>query len=253
MSSQNTIGYRCVCGTTIEIDATMPGRCGTCGRPYGGAVADPSLSMTIGMPVVPVDAEDEMTGTSLDHFTITDRLGGGGMGTVYRALDESLQRYVALKVLRAGGEGSTGSLQVERLLQEARAQARISHPNVVHIYFVSRDEQLPYLAMELVPGDTLKQRLESGPLAYGQVVEVGLQIATALAESAKLDIVHGDIKPANILLSGPVANLSDFGLAQRLSRRRARRRNAGLHGAGSLSRRTGRHSIGPVFVWCNVV
>jgi uncharacterized RDD family membrane protein YckC len=183
------------------------------------------MSMTIGMPadvsVEPVDPEDdEMIGRSLDHFTIIDRLGGGGMGTVYRALDESLQRYVAIKVIRQQGikDGSTDPLQLDRLLQEARAQARVNHAHVVHIYFVSRNEQLPYLAMELVPGHSLATRLKEEPMPYAEVTRIARQIAEALRESAQFDIVHGDIKPANILMHEGNAKLSDFGLSQRMSR-----------------------------------
>ncbi|HEX6984815.1 MAG TPA: serine/threonine-protein kinase, partial [Planctomycetaceae bacterium] len=158
----------------------------------------------------------------LGHFRVVGRLGRGGMGDVYRALDESLQRYVALKVLRPTANGpAAGSVGPARLLQEARAQARVNHPGVVHIYYVSPDPERPFLAMELVPGPTLADRLKAGPLPYAETVDVALQIARALRHAARYDVVHGDIKPGNILLAGDGGvKLSDFGLARRLSGRR---------------------------------
>lgn len=228
MATTNTISYRCVCGTTFHVDVSAGGKCDECGRAYSATAVSASMSMTIGMPgdveVDPVEPEDdEMIGRSLDHFTIIDRIGGGGMGTVYRALDESLQRYVAIKVIRRRStkDGSTDAIQLDRLLQEARAQARVNHANVVHIYFVGRDEAMPYLAMELVNGRSLATRLSQGPMSYTEVARIARQIASALRESAQYDIVHGDIKPANILMADGVAKLSDFGLAQRMSRRTA--------------------------------
>lgn len=225
MPSTKLIDYRCVCGATVQVEPDRGGTCEKCDRAYTANAVNASMSMTIGMPsdvaIEPVEPEDdEMLGRALDHFTIIDRVGGGGMGTVYRALDESLQRYVALKVIRRDRPtgGSSGTLQFDRLLQEARAQARVNHPHVVHIYFVSRDETMPYLAMELVGGRSLATKLEEGPMPYAEVVRIGLQIADALRESAQFDIVHGDIKPANILMQEGNAKLSDFGLAQRISR-----------------------------------
>ncbi|MBA3314789.1 MAG: protein kinase [Planctomycetaceae bacterium] len=156
------------------------------------------------------------------HFRVVGRLGRGGMGDVYRALDESLQRFVALKVLRPSEHGGlAGSVGPMRLLQEARAQARVNHPGVVHIYYVSQDPQQPFLAMELVPGTTLSDRLRSGPLPYARTIDIALQISRALRQAARYDVVHGDIKPGNILLApdGGV-KLSDFGLARRLSGKR---------------------------------
>jgi len=155
----------------------------------------------------------------LGHFRVVSRLGRGGMGDVFRALDESLQRYVALKVLRPGADGSTGPSGLPRLLQEARAQARVNHPGVVHIYYVSPDPERPFLAMELVGGSTLADRLKSRPLPYAVVIDVALQIARALRHAARYDVVHGDIKPGNILLAGDGGvKLGDFGLARRLSK-----------------------------------
>jgi uncharacterized RDD family membrane protein YckC len=125
---------------------------------------------------------------------------------------------VALKVITER-KGRQNSQQVERLLNEARSQARVNHPNVVHIYYVSRDAEAPFLAMELVHGPTLAARLRAGPFRFAEIVRFAVQIVEALQQAALFDIVHGDIKPGNILLSdGESVKLSDFGLARRLSR-----------------------------------
>ena len=220
INPNTSLPFLCVCGRTIQVDARKGGHCDECGREHSGHAVNVSMSMTIGLPSAAESEsveDDEMLGQSLDHFRIIDRLGGGGMGTVYRAMDESLQRYVAIKIIRRSKRRPDETDHVERLLQEARAQARVNHANVVHIYFVSRDKQRPYLAMELVPGPTLAERVTDGPLPYVEVVRTGLQIAEALRESAQFDIVHGDIKPSNILLHEDIAKLSDFGLSQRIS------------------------------------
>ncbi len=161
----------------------------------------------------------------LGHFRVIERLGSGGMGAVYRALDESLQRYVALKVIEeTRSSGSSDGGQVRRLLEEARAQARVRHRNVVHIYYVSREEdgsaETPFLAMELVEGETLADEIRRGPIPFARIIEVALGTAEALRQSARYDIVHGDVKPRNILLDEEgVVRLSDFGLARRLTRK----------------------------------
>lgn len=217
--------YRCVCGNSLPVDSEEGGTCASCGRAYSATAANDVSMATIAMPSTggggmtpPGNAEHDRSGDVLEHFRIIDRIGRGGMGTVYRALDESLQRYVALKVIRTGGQGEDDSTHIERLLQEARAQARVNHANVVHIYFVSRDRKSPFLAMELVGGPTLAARLKQGPLPFGDVVRIGIQVAAALKQAADYDIVHGDIKPSNILLAeGRDVKLSDFGLARRLS------------------------------------
>jgi hypothetical protein len=250
------ISYHCVCGASVALDRQTGGECGDCGRRYSSEVARLAASETVHMPIgldESIDLEKLHSGEStfderdangdetlvespprpaplpglpedarFGHFRVVAHLGRGGMGDVYRALDESLQRFVALKVLRPAESGSAdGSVGPARLLQEARAQARVNHPGVVHIYFVSQDPQRPFLAMELVPGTTLSDQLRSGPLSYARTIDIALQISRALRQAARYDVVHGDIKPGNILLApdGGV-KLSDFGLARRLSGRR---------------------------------
>jgi serine/threonine protein kinase len=159
------------------------------------------------------------SGQRLGHFVLQEPLGVGGMGAVYRALDSSLQRYVAVKVMREGNGDSNDSgidQQTERLRREAVAQARLNHPRVVTIYYVGREGEEPFLAMELLPGPTLQQRLTMGPLPYNEVIQFALQTTEALEAADKSGLVHGDIKPSNLLMSGPGSiKLSDFGLARR--------------------------------------
>jgi uncharacterized RDD family membrane protein YckC len=174
------------------------------------------------------DAEAEAPGEVLGHFRLVSQLGHGGMGTVYRALDESLQRYVALKVVREENLSAADNRHVQRLLEEAIAQARLNHPNIVHIYYVGRDQGRPFFAMELVSGPTLAERLTRGPLPFPEVVAIAEQLVSALQHATEYDIVHGDLKPGNVLLVGDPAalaagsvagtpKLADFGLARRLS------------------------------------
>jgi eukaryotic-like serine/threonine-protein kinase len=138
---------------------------------------------------------------------------GGGMGAVYRALDTSLQRFVAVKVMRYTDHNMES--RISSMLREAIAQARLNHPNVVVIYYVGREGEEPFLAMELLPGPTLSERLKSdGKVPYGDTIRYAIQIVSALDHASKYGIVHGDIKPANLLLTSENSiKLSDFGLS----------------------------------------
>ena len=229
------LSYRCVCGQSYEVNVgEVDARCPNCDRKYAPEVVHAAAAETLsvgneealhlhdGQSRDPAET-DQRIGDKLDHFRIVELLGQGGMGAVYKAVDESLQRYVALKVVHSAGGSSGGSTRSDKIVEEARAQARVSHPNVVHIYYVGRDEAAPFFAMELVSGPTLSALLEKGPLEFDEVINVALQVVDALDQSAAYDIVHGDIKPSNILIAGKDQNgkklvkLSDFGLAQRLS------------------------------------
>lgn len=158
----------------------------------------------------------DRSGEILGHFRLVEKLGQGGMGVVYRALDESLQRYVAVKVLRSVDEGGSSShKEVTRLLDEAISQARLNHPQVVTIYYVGRYGEEPFFAMELLPGPTLEQVLREGPVPYGLVISYAQQVCSALAHASTQGLVHGDIKPSNLLIAGTGrVKLSDFGLAK---------------------------------------
>ncbi len=219
--------YRCVCGNLVDWSSDGAVDCPQCGRrctfqELDGEHGEETVLATLcesRVKAPPIaGAPDPLIDRCFGHFRIVEPLGFGGMGSVYRALDESLQRYVALKVIREPEGDAQSTKQTERLVQEARAQARVNHGNVVHIYYVDQSEGTPFFAMELVNGPTLKDRLEQGPLPFAEVVSIGLQIARALRHALKYDIVHGDIKPSNLLQSETSeVKISDFGLARRLS------------------------------------
>jgi serine/threonine protein kinase len=151
----------------------------------------------------------------LGHYEVLGVLGQGGFGIVLRAFDEVLQRVVAVKVL-APHLAATSPAR-KRFLREARSSAQVRHENVVGVHAIE-EQPLPYLVMEFIPGETLQQRLDrTGPLDVPEVLRIGRQIAEGLAAAHANDLVHRDVKPANVLIqSGPQAQvkLTDFGLAR---------------------------------------
>lgn len=209
--------FTCVCGFDVEIsDADPPAACPRCGRPIlpgSLTVAALSIGATVIGDLRDEDAESLPVhpGDHLDHFRVLELLGAGGMGAVFRGRDESLQRFVAIKVIR-GGHASP--VLRERIIQEARAQARVAHHHVVHIYYVGIHHECPFFAMELVQGQTLAELIRRRRLPFADIVRYGLQTADALRHSARLGVIHGDVKPSNILLDESGSpKLSDFGLA----------------------------------------
>ncbi|NNN31725.1 protein kinase [Streptomyces sp. S3(2020)] len=157
------------------------------------------------------------------RFELLERLGSGGMGTVWRARDTVLERDVALKEVRFAEPGATGAepdtrrVQHERVLREGRALARLRHPNVVAIHHVVDQDPYPWLVMEFVPGLSLQDRLDKGPLDPRTAARIGRDMLAALRAAHAAGVHHRDIKPANILLrEGPghtTAVLTDFGIA----------------------------------------
>ena len=173
----------------------------------------PSTSSDLGGPIGEMPPEVE-TGPLEDRYELKERLGTGGMGEVWRAMDPRLQRPVAIKRLKGDLVRHRGAL--ERFLIEARAVARLNHRNIIQVYDFGSDPQGPYLVMELVEGKSLTSRLqESGPLEPGVAIGLVSQVCDALAMAHRTGIVHRDVKPANILLtSDGVPKLGDFGLAR---------------------------------------
>jgi serine/threonine protein kinase len=155
---------------------------------------------------------DELAGEYFAHFRIERRIGRGGMGEVYLATDVALDRSVAVKVL--GREISDDVTSRDRFVREARAQARINHPNICHIYFIGEQHGRLFFAMELVEGENLQQRIDRlGPRPHVEALGLVRMATAGLAEAQHHGFTHRDVKPSNLLLDKyGVLKVADFGL-----------------------------------------
>jgi len=178
-----------------------------------GALIDISESEPLALVHCPSCGTGQRVRTQFDHFQLQDILGSGGMGAVYRAFDQALNRFVALKLLRK--EYSADPAFVEQFQREAAITASINHPNVVRVYSSGTDSGLVYIAMELVDKGSLDDLMTlQGRVAEMQVLEVGAQIARGLDAAFRRGLIHRDVKPGNILFADAhSAKIVDFGLA----------------------------------------
>jgi non-specific serine/threonine protein kinase len=161
-----------------------------------------------------------MIGTTVSHYRVTAKLGEGGMGAVYGAEDLQLRRPVALKFL--SGQTAADPQARQRLVKEAQAASRLNHPNIATIYEVHEGGDTPFIAMEQVSGESLKQVLSRGSLPPKQLLEIARQIAEGLNEAHQAGVLHRDIKPGNIMLDAKGrVKILDFGLAAFAAKERA--------------------------------
>jgi len=195
----------------LDVEAERVDRivCRKCGRHLDVSVLQPFTTVKC-----PKCGTENYVPMKLGNFILLQILGRGGMGTVYRALDQSLGRYVAIKVMRrALGDDRQF---VENFMREARAAAALNHPNVVQIYSCDEEHGQPYIVMELVDGGRLDAMIADGnPMDEVRALEIGIDVAEGLKAANEIGLIHGDIKPANILFDAHgTAKVVDFGLAR---------------------------------------
>jgi serine/threonine protein kinase len=154
-----------------------------------------------------------LIGQTVSHYRIVEKLGGGGMGVVYRAHDEQLGRDIALKVLSEAV--LTNETARKQFRKEALALAKLSHPNIATVFEFGSQNDLDFLAMELIAGNSLGEKLKEGPLSVGEVQRLGIELAAGLSSAHDHSVIHRDLKPGNLFLTREGhLKILDFGLAK---------------------------------------
>src|SRR5450432_2288827 len=154
-----------------------------------------------------------MVGKTISHYEVVEKLGAGGMGDIYKALDRRLNRSVAIKVLSTASTGDPERRR--RFIQEAQAASGLNHPNIITIYDIVSQEDTEFMVMEFVAGRTLADLIPAGGLGAAKTLKYGVQIADALQTAHAAGIVHRDLKPGNLMVTGTgLVKILDYGLAK---------------------------------------
>src|SRR2546425_6510915 len=190
----------------MPVDNTPRGRLRALYEWLAGAAPSPHSPSS----VTSAHAEDYLP-ARIGHYAIVRKLGEGGMGVVYAARDERLERAVAVKTMSSLASDETAR---KRFWREARAAASVNHPNVCQIYEIGEEGGELFIAMELLEGESLAERLRRGALGGADAVPIGLGVLAALSALHAQGIVHRDLKPSNVFLTPHGVKLLDFGLAR---------------------------------------
>jgi len=170
-------------------------------------------AMEAGAKALATEPQPDLTGRTLLHYQIVEKIGEGGMGVVYKARDLHLDRSVALKVLPP--EAVADPERKRRFVQEAKAASALNHPNIIQIHDINSDGGVDFIVMEHIAGKSLDRRIGRKGLPFGETLKYGVQIADGLAAAHAAGIVHRDLKPANVMVTEKgLVKVLDFGLAK---------------------------------------